>query len=129
MKGFAISTATGEPGDILALSLETVAQAAKDPAAIGKVMVDQALAEGHDLSSIGALYYERNTSTARRLRDYETGMEDLLTGGWVRCLTSIKQLAAEMEDIELACQRKIARCHGGHRGVLLGELIDAQEQG
>jgi hypothetical protein len=97
MQGFVISTPPtgGEPGDALVLDVATIDQAAAEPAAIGRIMVDQALAEGHDPAGIGALYFERSSNRHHRLRQSETGMEEFLTGGWVYVLLSPPQLAAD----------------------------------
>lgn len=82
-----ISDNRDDRGNPLVLDGEAIDAAAKDPAAIGKLMVDQAWAEGGDPTG-GALYYERSSSSHRRLQAFETGSESFMTGGWVRVLVT-----------------------------------------
>ena len=37
---------------------------------------------------------QRSSNRQRRLQAFETGHEDLITGGWVRVLASAEQVAA-----------------------------------
>ena len=53
-----------DPGNPLVLDGEAIDAAAKDPVAIGKLMVDQAWAEGADPTG-GALYCERRSNQNR----------------------------------------------------------------
>ena len=80
-----ISDNREDPGNPLVLDGEAIDAAARDPLAIGKLMVDQVWAEGTDPTG-GGLYYERNSNQHRRLQVFETGSEDFMTGGWVRVL-------------------------------------------
>ena len=95
-----ISDNRDDPGNPLVLDGEAIDAAAKDPLAIGQLMVDQVYvwAEGTDPTG-GGLYYERNSHRHRHLQAFETGSEDMMTGGWVRI-------------------------HGTHREVLLVEFLD-----
>ena len=61
-----------DPGDPLILNGQAIDEAARDPVAIGKLMVDQAWAEGIDPTG-GGLYYECNSNQHRRLQAFETG--------------------------------------------------------
>lgn len=79
-----ISDNRDDPGNPLLLDGEAIDPAACDPVAIGKLMVDQVWAEGTDPTG-GGLYYERNSNRHRRLQAFETGYEDLMTGGWGGC--------------------------------------------
>jgi hypothetical protein len=93
-----ISDSRDDPGNPLVIDGEAIDAAAKDPLAIGQLMVDQVWAEGTDPTG-GGLYYERNSHCHRHLQAFETGSEDMMTGGWVRI-------------------------HGTHREVLLVEFLD-----
>ncbi len=79
-----ISDNRDEPGNPLVLDGEAIDAAARDPLAIGKLMVDQVWAERTDPTG-GGLYYERNSNQHRRLQAFETGNEDIMTGGWGGC--------------------------------------------
>ena len=118
-----ISDNRDEPGNPLILDGDAIDAAAKDPLAIGQLMVDQVWAEGTDPTG-GGLYYERNSQRHRRLQAFETGSEDLMTGGWVRVLVSADQVGREREAMEQAARRGLVRIHGTHRGVLLVEFLD-----
>ena len=85
-------------------------------------MVDQAWAEGADPAG-GGLYYERNSNRYRQLQAFETGSEDLMTGGWVRVLASAEQVRTERAGMELAAKAGLVKIHGAHRGVLLVEFL------
>lgn len=102
----------------LVLSGKDIDTAAKDPKAIGQLMVDMALAEGKDLTGC-ALYFEHNSLPKPMLSQWATGLENLITGGWVRIITSRKQLASERLDLDRAVLHGDATIHGTHRGVLL----------
>ena len=118
-----ISDNRDDPGNPLVLDGEAIDAAAKDAAAIGKLMVDQVWAEGTDPSG-GALYYERSSNKHRRLQAFETGSESLMTGGWVRVLVKPEQLERERARMEQADSRGLVSIHGPHRGVLLVEFLD-----
>lgn len=79
-----ISDNRDDPGNPLVLDGEAIEGAASDPAAIGKLMVDQVWAEGTDPTG-SALYYEHSSNKHRRLLAFETGYEELMTGGWGGC--------------------------------------------
>ncbi|MFO0136499.1 MAG: hypothetical protein ACK535_00510, partial [Cyanobacteriota bacterium] len=85
-----ISDNREDPGNPLVLDGEAIDAAARDPLAIGKLMVDQVWAEGTDPTG-GGLYYERSSNQHRRLQAFETGSEDFMTGGWVRVLATAEQ--------------------------------------
>jgi hypothetical protein len=89
-----ISDNRKDPGNPLVLDGEAIDAAARDPLAIGKLMVDQVWAEGTDPTG-GGLYYERNSNQHRRLKVFETGSEDFMTGGWVRVLATAEQVRKE----------------------------------
>jgi hypothetical protein len=118
-----ISDNRDDPGNPLVLDGEAIVGAASDPAAIGKLMVDQVWAEGTDPTG-GALYYERSSNKHRRLQAFETGSEDFMTGGWVRVLASAEQVRKERPGMEQAASRGLVSIHGSHRGVLLVEFLD-----
>ena len=118
-----ISDNRDDPGNPLILDGDAIEGAAQDPVAIGKLMVDQAWAEGGDPTG-GSLYYERNTNQHRRLQAFETGSEDFMTGGWVRVLASAEQVRKERPGMERAARDGLVRIHGSHRGVLLVEFLD-----
>jgi hypothetical protein len=118
-----ISDNPEDPGNPLVLEGEAIDAAARDPVAIGKVMVDQVWAEGTDPTG-GALYYERRTNRHRRLGQFETGHEDFMTGGWVRVLVSAEQRQRDRFGMERAAADGLVRLHGTHRGVLLVEFLD-----
>ena len=117
-----ISDNRDDPGKPLILDGDAIEAAARDPVAIGKLMVDQAWAEGGDPSG-GGLYYERNSNQHRRLQAFETGSEDFMTGGWVRVLASAAQVRKERPGMELAAKAGLVKIHGAHRGVLLVEFL------
>ena len=117
-----ISDNRDDPGNPLILDGDAIEGAAQDPVAIGKLMVDQAWAEGGDPTG-GGLYYERNSNQHRRLQAFETGSEDLMTGGWVRVLASAAQVRKERPGMELAAKAGLVKIHGAHRGVLLVEFL------
>jgi hypothetical protein len=71
-----ISDNRDDPGNPLVLDGEAIEGAASDPAAIGKLMVDQVWAEGTDPTG-GALYYERSSNEHRRLQAFETRLRGL----------------------------------------------------
>jgi hypothetical protein len=118
-----ISDNREEPGNPLVLDGGAIDAAASDPAAIGKLMVDQVWAEGTDPTG-GGLYYERSSNQHRRLQAFETGHEDFMTGGWVRVLVTPEQLARERAGMQQAAARDLVKQHGSHRGVLLVEFLD-----
>ena len=118
-----ISDNRDNPGNPLILDDDAIEGAAQDPGAIGKLMVDQAWAEGGDPTG-GGLYYERNSNRHRRLQAFETGSEDFMTGGWVRVLATAKQVRKEHAGMEQAAKAGLVRIHGAHRGVLLVEFLD-----
>lgn len=118
-----ISDNRDEPGNPLILDGEAIDAAAQNPLAIGQLMVDQVWAEGTDPTG-GGLYYERNSQRHRRLQAFETGSEDLMTGGWVRVLVSADQVRRERQAMEQAAGRGLVKIHGTHRGVLLVEFLD-----
>ena len=118
-----ISDNRDDPGNPLVLDGEVIDKAAEDHLKIGQLMVDQVWAEGTDPTG-GGLYYERNSQRLRRLQAFETGSEDLMTGGWVRVLMSADQVGREREGMEQAASRGLVRIHGTHRGVLLVEFLD-----
>ena len=122
-KRLIISDNREDPGNPLVLDGEAIDAAARDPQAIGQLMVDQVWAEGTDPAG-GALYYERSGNTHRRLRAFETGHEELMTGGWVRVLVGADQLRKERLGMERAAADGLVRLHGHHRGVLLVEFLD-----
>lgn len=68
--------------------------------------------------------YERSGNTHRRLRAFETGHEELMTGGWGRVLVGAEELRKERLGMERAATRGLVRLHGHHRGVLLVEFLD-----
>jgi len=122
MSNIFVASSNGDPMTSMVMSGDTMQQAAADPDAIGRVMVDQAYAEGHaDLTGC-SIYYERNTNSKRMLERYETGMEDLLTGGWVRVITTPKQALQEQKPIQVMVNHGDATCHGVYRGVRLIEF-------
>ena len=86
-------------------------------------MVDQAWAEGADPAG-GGSYHERNSNRHRRLQSFETGSEDLMTGGWVRVLASAEQVRKECAGMEQAARKGLVTIDGTHRGVLLVEFLD-----
>jgi hypothetical protein len=86
-------------------------------------MVDQVWAEGTDPTG-GGLYYERKSNRHRRLQAFETGSEEMMTGGWVRVLASAGQVQKERAGMERAARRGLVTIHGTHRGVLLVEFRD-----
>jgi hypothetical protein len=118
-----ISDNRDDPGNPMVLDGEAIDAAAKDPQAIGKLMVDQVWAEGTDPTG-GGLYYERNSNQHRRLQAFETGSEAMMTGGWVRVLVSAEQVIKERAAMEQAASRGLVNIHGSHRGVLLVEFLD-----
>jgi hypothetical protein len=75
-------------------------------------------------STGGALYYERSSNEHRRLQAFETGYEDLMTGGWVRVLVTPEQLERERAGMKQATKQSLVSQHGTHRGVLLVEFLD-----
>ena len=66
-----ISDNRADPGNPLVLEGEASDAAARDPLAIGKIMVDQVWAEGTDPTG-GGLYYERK-NRQRGLHDRRLG--------------------------------------------------------
>jgi hypothetical protein len=118
-----ISDNRDDPGNPLILDGDAIDAAARDPLAIGKLMVDQVWAEGTDPTG-GGLYYERKSNRHRRLRAFETGSEEMMTGGWVRVLASPEQVERERVGMEQAALRGLVTVHGIHRGVLLVEFHD-----
>ncbi len=118
-----VSDNRDDPGNPLVLDGEAIDAAASNPVAIGKLMVDQVWAEGTDPTG-GGLYYECNSNRHRRLQAFETGSEDLMTGGWVRVLASAVQVRKERVGMEQATSRALVSIHGSHRGVLLVEFLD-----
>lgn len=112
-----ISDNREDPGNPLVLDGEAIDAAARDPLAIGKIMVDQVWAEGTDPTG-GGLYYERNSNQHRRLQAFETGSEDFMTGGWVRVLATAEQVRKERPGMERAATA--GRAAGGVPGRSLG---------
>lgn len=109
-------------GTPLAFTQETIAAAANDPEAIGRLMVDLAQAErGHTLAG-HALYYEHSAAPAAQLSAYRTGLEQWTTGDWVRCITSPAQLERERLQLDRAAAAGDLTVYGTHRGVLLVHL-------
>ena len=102
MSNLFVASSNGDPMTSLVMDGDTMQQAAADPDAIGRVMVDQAYAEGHEDLTGCSIYYERNTNSKRMLERYESGMEDLLTGGWVRVITPPKQALQEQKPLQLS---------------------------
>ena len=122
-KRLIISDNREDSGNPMVLDGDALEEAARDPQAIGKLMVDQAWAEGNDPSG-GALYYERSSNRHRRLQAFETGYEELITGGWVRVVVTPQQLERERGGMKQAARDGLVTIHGSHRGVLLVELLD-----
>ena len=122
MSNIFVASSNGDPMTTLVMSGDTMQQAAAEPDAIGRVMVDQAYAEGHEDLTGCSIYYERNTNSKRMLERYETGMEDLLTGGWVRVITPPKQALQEQKPLQTMVNHGDATCHGVYRGVRLIEF-------
>ncbi|MFM7514491.1 MAG: hypothetical protein ACKO3F_14270 [Cyanobium sp.] len=118
-----ISDNRDDPGNPLVLDGEAIEGTASDPAAIGKLMVDQVWAEGTDPTG-GALYYKRSSNEHRRLQAFETGYEELMTGGWVRVLITPQQLERERGGMQQAARDGLVTIHGSHRDVLLVEFLD-----
>jgi hypothetical protein len=118
-----VVSGNGEPLGSLVLNGATIAEAAKDPAAIGRLMVDMAYAEGAGDLSDYMLTYERNNNPIRVLEGFETGMEDFLTGGWVRVLTPPKLADMERPIINKMISDGTAVDHGLYRGVRLIEFF------
>jgi hypothetical protein len=118
-----VSDNRDDPGNPLVLDDEAIDAAAQDPLAIGKIMADQAWADGTDPKG-GGLYCKRNSNQHRRLQVFETGNEDLMTGGWVRVLASAEQVRKERAGMEQAAKAGLVKIHGTHRGVLLVEFLD-----
>jgi hypothetical protein len=118
-----ISDNREDPDNPLVLDGEAIDAAARDPLAIGKLMVDQVWAEGTDPTG-GGLYYERNSNQHRRLQVFETGSEDFMTGGWVRVLATAEQVLKERPGMDRAAKAGLVRIHGTHRGVLLVVFLD-----
>ncbi len=112
-----------DPGNPLILDGQAIDEAARDPVAIGKLMVDQVWAEGTDPTG-GGLYYERNSNRHRRLQVFETGSEDFMTGGWVRVLATAEQVRKERPGMERAANAGLVRIHGTHEGMLQVECLD-----
>jgi hypothetical protein len=112
-----------DPLTSMALSGDTIAEAAKDPAAIGRLLVDMAIAEDNrDLAGY-SLAYERNDAPIRRLQQFETGYEDFLTGGWVRVLNSPAQTTHAAAAIASRIAQGVLADHGTYRGVRLLQFI------
>lgn len=120
-----VVSSDGDPLGNMVLTGSTVAEAAKDPAAIGRLMVDMAYAEGAGDLNDYMLAYERNSNSIRVLEGFETGMEDFLTGGWVRVLTPPKLADMERSIIDRMIGDGTAADHGLHRGVRLIEFHPA----
>ena len=118
-----VSDNRDDPGNPVVLDDEAIDAAAQDRLAIGKIMVDQAWAEGTDPTG-GGLNFKRNSNQHRRLQVFETGSEDFMTGGWVRVLASAEQVRKERAGMEQAAKASLVRMHGTHRGVLLLEFLD-----
>lgn len=104
---------------------EQIQEAAKNPEAIGKILVDMAYAEGIVETQNGIMCYERNTKQNKRLHEHESGMEDLLTGGWIRLLLEFTpQWKLEgCEEVNDCVNAGIAVIHGRHRGFYLLEFL------
>jgi hypothetical protein len=117
-----VSDNRDDPCNPLVLDGNVIDAAAKDPLAIGKLMVDQVWAEGTDPTG-GSLYYERSSNRHRRLQAFETGHEGFLTAGWVRVLATAEQVQRERPGMEQAARRGLVTIHGTHRGVLLVEFL------
>ena len=121
MDNLFVASSNGDPLTSLVMDGNTVQAAAQEPDAIGRLMVDQAYSEGNELEGF-SIYYERNTNNKRMLERYESGMEDLLTGGWVRVLTPPKQALQEQKPLQTMVNHGDATCHGVYRGVRLIEF-------
>lgn len=65
-----VSNNREDPGNPLILDGQAIDEAARDPVAISKLMVDQAWAEGIDPTG-GGLYYKRSTNQHRLSSDIE----------------------------------------------------------
>ena len=117
-----VVSSNGDPMTSLVMDGDIMQQAAKDPDAIGRVMVDQVYAEGHEDLTGYSIYYERNSNSKRVLKRYESGMEDFLTGGWVRAITTPRQALQEQKLLQAMINHGDATCHGVYRGVRLIEF-------
>lgn len=128
LRGLVISTdPNGDGTNRLTLDHATVVAAAADPEAIGRLMVDMAASEGHDLTPCGrgatpalgeiCLCYERTSTKRCVLSEFRTGMEDFFTGGWVRVL--LRPDAEELAVWQQLHQRGLVTFYGLHRGVHL----------
>lgn len=99
----------------------TIQEAAKSPEAIGRLMVDMAYSEGHELDG-HCLYFERASNSFRLLKEFQTGFEEFITGGWVRVITPPHLYAKEQKDVQELIDVKDAICHGIYRGCMLIEF-------
>lgn len=114
-----------ESAEPMMLSGEEIAEKAKVPSEIGKVLVDMAYAEGIVNGNRGIMAYEKNTKRPKRLARFETGYEDLMTGGWVRVLLDVEEGFRIENDtiVSDSIARGDAVHHGCHRGVHLVEFV------
>lgn len=116
-----VASVSGDPLTDMYLTGSTIQEAAKDPRAIGCLMVDMVYGEGKNPEG-DVLYYERNTNKRRYLEQFETGMEDMFTGGWVRVVTPGRMYEREKTSIKQLEKIGRVKNHGTYRGVKLIEF-------
>ena len=112
---------SGDPLSDMAVTGSTIQEAAKNPVSIGRLLIDMAFSEGKDIEGCG-FYIERNGAAKPMLDRFVTGLEDLMTGGWVRVITPPKQFLAEQSQIQTMINHGDAVDHGFYRGVRLVEF-------
>ncbi len=121
MKDFIVLSTSGDPLSDQILTGDTIQEAAKDPSAIGRLLIDMAFSEGKNIEGC-AFYIERNSNAKRVLERFATGAEDFMTGGWVRVITPAHLFLKEQHRIQAMLNHGDAVDHGFYRGVRLIEF-------
>ena len=116
-----VLSSSGDPLSDQILTGDTIQEAAKDPGAIGRLLIDMAFSEGKDIESC-AFYIERSSNAKRMLDQFATGAEDFMTGGWVRVITPPHLYLKEQPQIQAMLNHGNAVDHGFYRGVRLIEF-------
>jgi hypothetical protein len=102
-----VSDNRDDPCNPLVLDGEAIDAAARDPLAIGKLMVDQVWAEGTDPTG-GGLYYERNSNQHRRLQAKR--LTDLSCSDASRADALEESLVFVLTQLQPRCSRWHCRC-------------------
>lgn len=116
-----VTSTNGDPLTTMILTGSTIDEAAKNPKAIARLMIDMVYSEGKNPEGC-ALYFEHRDNKRRVLKQWETGCEPHMTGGWVRVVTAAHVYQREKAGIKQQIRIGRAVDHGVYRGCRMVEF-------